>query len=171
MSVKDNLEAQLNDVEESYRKLVAEIEKQLNEAEKRAGKALDDLQKQAPDEVAQVIARLREMNLVMRKRVASASEQALEATREAVDSLAETAGRLSGRPTTKKPAKQKAATKPAKKKASAAKPAKKKAAASTGKASSKWSKAELSAEAARLKISGRSSMSKAELVRAINKAS
>ncbi len=168
MSVRDNLEKQFHDVEESYRKLVAEIEKQLADAEKQASKALDDLQKQAPDEVAQVIGRLREMNLAMRKRLASVSDQALEATREAVDSLSETAGRLSGRPVTKKPAKQKVAAKPtAKKKAT-----KKKAAPSApaGKASSKWTKADLSAEAARLNISGRSSMTKAELVRAINKA-
>lgn len=158
MSVRDNLEEQFHDVEESYRKLVAEIEKQLSDMEKKAGKALDDFQEQAPDEVADVIARLRDVNLAMRKRLASASEQAFEATREAVDSLTETAGRLTGRPVAKK--------KPTKKvvaKASAAKPA--------GRASAKWTKADLSAEATRLKITGRSSMTKAELVRAINKAS
>ncbi|MEQ8842354.1 MAG: hypothetical protein RIB98_15320 [Acidimicrobiales bacterium] len=171
MTVKDSLEAQFHEVEESYRKLVAEIEKQLTDAEKRAGKALDDLQKQSPDEVAQVIARLRDMNLAMRKHLASASEQALDATREAVDSLTERAGRLTGRPAPKKPskatpAKVATATKPAGEKA----PAKKTAAGQGRRASAKWTKAELSAEATRLKISGRSSMTKAELVRAINKA-
>ena len=48
---------------------------------------------------------------------------------------------------------------------------KKAAAKPSGRASSKWTKAELTAEAARLGIGGRSAMTKAELVRAINKAS
>ena len=166
---RKNLEDQLHDVEDSYRKLVEEIEEQLNELEERASKALDEMQDQLPEDAAEIMARIREMTLATRRRLWMVSEQALDATREAVDSLAEATTRLARRPGLRRaPAKGKARKGTAKK--AAKKPAKK-AATKSSKASAQWSKADLYAEATRLDIAGRSSMSKAELVRAINRAS
>lgn len=118
MAAKDNLEKQLRDVEGSYRRLVTEIEQQLNDLEERTANALDGVQGQLPDEVAEVMARVREMTLATRRRLWSLSEQALEATRDAVEVLAETTSRFASRPGLKRaPAKPKrAAQKAAKKK-------------------------------------------------------
>ena len=125
MAARDNLEKQLRDVEGSYRKLVEEIEQQLNDLEKRTSKALDGVQGQLPDDVAEVVARIREMTLATRRRLWSLSEQALEATRDAVEVLAETTSRFANRPgLTRAPARPKRAVKKAAKKA-AKRPAKK----------------------------------------------
>jgi hypothetical protein len=168
MEIKQSLEDQLEEVETSYRELVQEIENQLGEMEKRLSRALNDVQDQLPSDAADVMKRIRLMNGNVRKRLASLSEQALDAAKEAIDALAETTGRLTGASDTKKKDTKKKDTKTASKKSATKGAGETK---SSARASQSSTKAELYAEATGLEISGRSSMTKAQLVKAINKAS
>lgn len=186
-SLPRTLQERLDDLERQYRELLAEIEEQFGEFERRSSNVLDRIQGELPEEAQSVMRRTRDLSATMRRRLETLADQALEATKDAVESLAETGAQLTGlsgrdedaapAPAEKTAAAKPAAKKPAaKKKAPAKKPATKKKApakkaaagkATTGKPSASWTKAQLLDEAKRRKVSGRTTMTKAQLVKAL----
>ena len=175
MAPSKTFEDQIDELEQRYHSLVKDGQEQLEKMEDRYNEVIDRMEKQLPDDAADLLKRLRKANADFRKQMAKLREQARDATREMIDAIKDAGDRMPSGQGAKKKTSKKAGKKPAKKKATAKKAAKKPAKKSPKKAAAKapsasWTKAELYDEATRLEVSGRSKMSKQQLLNAVRKA-
>ena len=141
----DSVREQIEQLEERYQRLVEDVQRQLKELESKGGDLVDRVRSQLPDG-SELADRARDVNADIRERVGLLADQAREAATGAREALSDAGDRLLHRGDADDDADDGGST-------LAANP----------------TKQELYAEATRLGISGRSSMSKAELAAAIAK--